>query len=54
VLPGEEPDDRFHTLPLYRERFVVALAPGHPLERLNAIRIKDLHQQTYLARANCD
>ena len=24
-------DDRFHTLPLYRERFVVAVAPGHPL-----------------------
>ena len=41
----EEPDDRFHTLPLYRERFVVAVAPGHPLERLNAIRIKDLHRQ---------
>ena len=50
----EEPDDRFHTLPLYRERFVVAVAPGHPLERLNAIRIKDLHRQNYLARANCE
>jgi DNA-binding transcriptional LysR family regulator len=47
-------DDRFHTLPLYRERFVVAVGPGHPLERTNAVRIKDLHQQNYLARANCE
>jgi LysR family hydrogen peroxide-inducible transcriptional activator len=50
----EEPDDRFHTLPLFRERFVVAVAPGHPFERLNAVRIKDLHEQNYLARANCE
>jgi DNA-binding transcriptional LysR family regulator len=50
----EDPDDRFHTLPLYRERFVVAVAPGHPFERLNAVRIKDLHEQNYLARANCE
>ena len=50
----EEPDDRFHTLPLYRERFVVAVAPGHPFERLNAVRIRDLHEQNYLARANCE
>jgi LysR family transcriptional regulator, hydrogen peroxide-inducible genes activator len=47
-------DDRFHMLPLYRERFVVAVGPGHPLERTNAVRIKDLHQQNYLARANCE
>jgi DNA-binding transcriptional LysR family regulator len=50
----EEPDDRFHALPLYRERFVVAVAPGHPFERLNAVRIRDLHDQNYLARANCE
>jgi DNA-binding transcriptional LysR family regulator len=51
--PGDL-DDRFHTLPLYRERFVVAVGPGHPFESLNAIRIKDLHDQNYLARANCE
>lgn len=47
-------DDRFHTLPLYRERFVVAIAPGHPLEQHNAVRISDLHEQNYLTRANCE
>jgi LysR family hydrogen peroxide-inducible transcriptional activator len=48
----EDLDDRFHTLPLYRERFVVAVEPGHPLARLNAVRIEDLREQNYLARAN--
>lgn len=51
--PGDL-EDKFHTLPLYRERFVVAVGPGHPFERLNAVRIKDLHQQNYLSRANCE
>jgi DNA-binding transcriptional LysR family regulator len=52
--PDEIDDERFHTLPLYRERFVIGFGPGHPFERLNAVRIKDLHQQNYLARANCE
>lgn len=52
--PGDLDDDRFHSLPLYRERFVVGVGPGHPFERLNAVRVKDLHQQNYLARANCE
>ncbi len=47
-------DDRFHALPLYQERFVVAIGAGHPFERLNAVRVKDLHGQRYLARANCE
>ena len=51
--PGDL-EDRFHTVPLYRERFVVAVSPGHPFERLNAVRIKDLNEQNYLARANCE
>jgi DNA-binding transcriptional LysR family regulator len=50
----DELDERFHTLTLYRERFVVAFGPGHPFERFNAVRIKDLHGQRYLARANCE
>ena len=50
----ESLDDRFHALPLYRERFVVAVGAGHPFERLNAVRVKDLHGQKYLARANCE
>ena len=47
-------DDRFYSLPLFRERFMVALPPGHPLASQNGIRMRDLHQQRYLGRANCE
>jgi DNA-binding transcriptional LysR family regulator len=52
-FPGEVPD-RFHALPLYMERFVIAFAPGHAFEQLNAVRLRDLHQQLYLSRVNCE
>lgn len=47
-------DERFHTLPLYRERFMVVLPPSHALARRNAIRIADLNRESYLGRANCE
>ena len=47
-------DDRFYALPLFRERFMVALPPPHPLATQNGIRMRDLHQQRYLGRANCE
>ncbi|WP_193370703.1 LysR family transcriptional regulator [Pelagibius marinus] len=53
AFPGETPD-RFHALPLYVERFVIAFAPGHEFESLNAVRLRDLHQKLYLSRVNCE
>lgn len=50
----EDLDDRFHVLPLYQERFCVAMAPDHPLTRMNCVSIRDLHDQRYLSRANCE
>ncbi len=50
----ESIEDNLHHLPLYEERFVIAMAPSHPLARLNAIRLQDLHKQRYLSRANCE
>jgi DNA-binding transcriptional LysR family regulator len=47
-------DARFHTIPLFRERFMVALAPGHRLARQNAIRMRDLNEERYLGRATCE
>ena len=52
-FPGETPD-RFHALPLYSERFVIAFAPGHEFEALNAVRLRNLHQKLYLSRVNCE
>lgn len=47
-------DDRFNTLELFREPFVIGFARGHPFEPLNAVRLMDLHQMRYLSRANCE
>lgn len=52
-FPGETPD-RFHALPLYSERFVIAFAHGHEFEALNAVRLRDLHRKLYLSRVNCE
>jgi LysR family transcriptional regulator, hydrogen peroxide-inducible genes activator len=53
AMPVER-DDHFHRLPLYSERFMIAVAPRHPLARLNAIALRDLDRQRYLSRANCE
>jgi DNA-binding transcriptional LysR family regulator len=38
----EGPDVRFHGLPLYQERFVVALPPDHPLASRRAVRWREV------------
>jgi LysR family transcriptional regulator, hydrogen peroxide-inducible genes activator len=47
-------EDRFHALPLFTERFMIAVAPGHRFERQNAVRVKDLQGEAYLRRASCE
>lgn len=47
-------DERFHVLPLFEERFMVAMSPNHRLARRNAVRIADLDGERYLSRANCE
>lgn len=47
-------DDRLKHEALYRERFVIACAVGHPFARLNAVTLQDMHGQTYLQRMNCE
>lgn len=47
-------DDRLVAQPLYRERFVVGFAPGHPFERLEAVRGRDLSGQRVIRRTQCE
>jgi DNA-binding transcriptional LysR family regulator len=51
--PGEI-DDRFHALPLYRERFVAVLPSEHRLANLNEVRVADLDNEPYVNRINCE
>ena len=40
--------------PLYRERFVIACAAGHPIARRNVVRVADLDGQSWLSWINCE
>ncbi len=52
-LPSEL-DERLHARPLFSERFMVTVAPGHRFERLNAVPMRELEGERYLNRANCE
>jgi DNA-binding transcriptional LysR family regulator len=51
--PGEL-DPRLHGLPLFAERFMITVAPGHRLAGLEAVAMPELAGETYLSRANCE
>jgi len=53
-VPGQEPDDRLHYMPLFREQFVIVLSPDHPLASLDVVRPGDLSGCRYLNRINCE
>ena len=52
-VPQELPES-LHHLPVFEERFVVVLAPGHPLCAKNPIRVADLNGEAYVGRSNCE
>jgi DNA-binding transcriptional LysR family regulator len=47
-------DARLRADVLYRERFVLACAVGHPFARRNQINMRDMDGQIYLQRVNCE
>lgn len=47
-------DVRFHGLPLFTERFVLAVPRTHRLARLNTVPCRELHGEAYVNRANCE
>lgn len=50
----EGPDVRFHGLPLFEERFVIAVPPGHPLAEKNVVTGADTHDHPYVNRSSCE
>ncbi len=49
-----ELDERFHAIPLFREQFLVAIGPDHRLAREKSLSMRDLNQERYLGRVNCE
>ena len=46
--------DNYRAEPLYSERYVVLLPPAHPLQKRNALRLRDLSEQPYVDRLSCE
>ena len=46
--------DPFRHEPLYEERYVVVFPPGHRFEKLDAVRLADLHGEDYVDRLACE
>lgn len=51
--PGDI-DERFHALPLFREKFVAVLPAQHRLANYTDLRITDLNDEPYVSRINCE
>lgn len=47
-------DDRFASEPLYRERYVVVIPPGHKFSGLDAVGLSDVSGEPYLDRLSCE
>jgi DNA-binding transcriptional LysR family regulator len=54
VAPAAGVGDVFRTEPLYGERYVVAFAPGHPFEGLEAVTLADCSGKDYIDRLACE
>jgi DNA-binding transcriptional LysR family regulator len=50
----EELPEQFHMVPVFSEKFVIVLPPGHPLADRAAIKVADLDGQAYVGRSNCE
>lgn len=54
ALPGEEPDERTHVLPLFRERMVMAVSQGHHLANRDCVAVREMNRENYIHRNNCE
>jgi LysR family transcriptional regulator, hydrogen peroxide-inducible genes activator len=54
ALPGEEPDERIHSIPLFREQMVIAIHRGHRLAKTQSFPVREMHGECYIHRMNCE
>jgi DNA-binding transcriptional LysR family regulator len=51
---AEPLDERLHALPLFEERFVIAIPPGHRFAAQEVVRGEELIGEASVSRANCE
>ena len=54
ALPGEEPDERTHSIRLFREQMVLAVHRGHRLAKARAFPVREMNGESYIHRVNCE
>jgi DNA-binding transcriptional LysR family regulator len=54
ALPGEEPDECTHSIPLFREQMVLAVHRGHRLANERAFPVREMNGECYIHRINCE
>jgi LysR family hydrogen peroxide-inducible transcriptional activator len=54
ALPGEQPNDRTHVMPLFDERMVLAVHRGHRLANAPGFPVAAMNGESYIHRMNCE
>ncbi len=54
ALPGEEPDERIHSIPLFREQMVLAVHRDHRLAKTGSFPVQQMNGESYIHRMNCE
>ena len=54
ALPGEAPDERIHSIPLFREQMVLAVHRGHRLANTGSFPVREMNGESYIHRMNCE
>jgi LysR family transcriptional regulator, hydrogen peroxide-inducible genes activator len=54
ALPGKEPDERIHSIPLFRERMVLAVHREHRLVKTGEFPVQEMNGESYIHRVNCE
>jgi LysR family hydrogen peroxide-inducible transcriptional activator len=54
IMSAPESDERLRAIPVYRESYCVAFAPGHRFERMNAVPLREIEGESYVKRLHCE
>ena len=54
IMSASEYGERFRAVPLYREPYCIAFAPGHRFEKMNAVPLRELDGEPYIKRLHCE
>jgi DNA-binding transcriptional LysR family regulator len=54
IMSSAEYDERFRAVPLFKEAYFVAFAPGHRFEALNAVPLGEIDGENYIMRLHCE